>query len=99
LAVKIPGAARFTRTKSLGDDYTGQALRDRCIGGKNFGKAPVQSETEAKRKSAEYVAAGQTSKAPNMLIDIQEKIREGKGAGYEQWAKIFNLKAAAQQTA
>jgi hypothetical protein len=29
---------------------------------------------------------------PNLLIDIQAKIAEGKSAGYEQWAKIFNLK-------
>ena len=26
------------------------------------------------------------------LIDIQEKLRSGKGAGYECWAKVFNLK-------
>ncbi|MDR2296228.1 MAG: relaxase/mobilization nuclease domain-containing protein, partial [Clostridiales Family XIII bacterium] len=32
LSVKIPGAARFTRVKSLGDDYTEQALRERCSG-------------------------------------------------------------------
>jgi hypothetical protein len=32
----------------------------------------------------------------SLLIDIQAKIREGKGAGYAQWAKIFNLKQAAK---
>ena len=30
------------------------------------------------------------------LIDIQTKLAEGKGAGYERWAKKFNLKAMAQ---
>ena len=30
------------------------------------------------------------------LIDIQAKLAEGKGAGYECWAKKFNLKAMAQ---
>ena len=30
------------------------------------------------------------------LIDIQAKLAEGKGAGYEHWAKRFNLKAMAQ---
>ena len=30
------------------------------------------------------------------LIDIQAKLAEGKGAGYERWAKQFNLKAMAQ---
>jgi hypothetical protein len=33
---------------------------------------------------------------PNLLIDIQAKIAEGKGAGYEHWAKIFNLKETAK---
>ena len=31
-----------------------------------------------------------------MLIDIQAKMAAGKGAGYERWAKIFNLKEAAK---
>jgi hypothetical protein len=29
-------------------------------------------------------------------VDIQEKLNAGKGAGYERWAKIFNLKQMAQ---
>lgn len=32
----------------------------------------------------------------NLLIDIEQKIREGKGGGYENWAKIHNLKEAAK---
>lgn len=31
-----------------------------------------------------------------LLIDIQDKIKEGKGAAYEKWAKVFNLKQAAK---
>lgn len=27
-----------------------------------------------------------------LLIDIDTAIRAGKGAGYERWAKVFNLK-------
>ena len=33
---------------------------------------------------------------PSLLIDIQAKLSEGKGAGYERWAKVFNLKQMAQ---
>ena len=29
-------------------------------------------------------------------MDIQKKLSEGKGRGYEQWAKIHNLKQAAK---
>lgn len=31
-----------------------------------------------------------------LLIDIQAKVTEGKGAGYARWAKVFNLKQMAQ---
>ena len=31
-----------------------------------------------------------------MLIDIDATIRSGKGAGYERWAKVFNLKQLSQ---
>jgi hypothetical protein len=34
--------------------------------------------------------------APNLLIDIQAKLQAGKGVGYAQWAKVFNLKEAAK---
>jgi hypothetical protein len=31
-----------------------------------------------------------------LLVDIQAKLRAGKGVGYERWAKVFNLKQMAQ---
>ena len=30
------------------------------------------------------------------LVDIEQKMAEGKGKGYERWAKIHNLKQAAK---
>ena len=30
-----------------------------------------------------------------MLVDIQAKLQQGKGTGYERWAKVFNLKQMA----
>ena len=32
----------------------------------------------------------------NLLVDIQAKLQAGKGAGYAQWAKVFNLKQMAK---
>lgn len=32
----------------------------------------------------------------SLLVDIQKKMSEGKGAGYERWAKKFNLKQMAE---
>lgn len=35
-------------------------------------------------------------KSLSLLVDIQKKIREGKGGGYTHWAKVFNVKQMAQ---
>ena len=32
----------------------------------------------------------------SLLIDVQEKLKEGKGGGYTHWAKVFNIKQMAQ---
>ena len=32
----------------------------------------------------------------SLMVDIQEKLRAGKGAGYQRWATGFNLKQMAQ---
>jgi hypothetical protein len=95
LAFKLPGAERFIRVKSIGEDYTEQALRERCVGKR---PAPKRSDSEigAERKGAAYAASLNKSKAPSLLIDIQAKIREGASDGYVQWMKIFNLKTAAR---
>ena len=34
--------------------------------------------------------------SPQRLVDIQKKLSEGKGIGYERWAKTFNLKQMAK---
>jgi hypothetical protein len=92
ISFKIPGAERFIRVKSLGDDYTEQALRDYCVGKRPIPKR-ANSEADTERKIAEYAAS---QDRPNLLIDIQAKIREGAGEGYVQWMRIFNLKNAAR---
>jgi len=91
LSFKLPGAARFIRAKSLGDDYTEEALRERYAGKRTSGnKEKVDSDAE--HKSAEYMIAISKQKTPSLLIDIQSKIRDGAGAGYVQCMSIFNLK-------
>ena len=56
LAFKIPGAERFTRVKSIGDDYTEEALRERCLG-KRIVAPRRNSGDDSGRKAAEYAAA------------------------------------------
>lgn len=48
-----------------------------------------------KGKGVQKVKRQPPQKQVNMLVDIQAKLQQGKGAGYEQWAKIFNLKQMA----
>lgn len=42
------------------------------------------------------VAAVPAAPKINLLVDIQAKLQEGKGMGYVNWAKTFNLKQMAQ---
>ena len=83
LSFRAPVWDRFTRSNKLGADYTREALRERSAhrGGRS-------AET---KKTVPHAG-----RKVNMLIDIQAKLAAGKGAGYERWAKIFNLKEAAK---
>ena len=75
-----PEQKRPTRLKSLGKNYTEAEIRERL----------------GMVKTVASSGAGGSHTRVNLLIDIQAKIREGKGKGYEQWARIFNLKEAAK---
>ena len=62
--------------------------------GDNFDKAAVLATLTA---NAERKPKAQFKQdAIGKLIDIQAKLAEGKGTGYERWAKKYNLKAMAQ---
>ena len=83
LSFRAPGWDRFTRSYKLGTDYTKEALRERSTTRRGYSAAAKKPRLPNGRKV-------------NMLIDIQAKMAAGKGAGYERWAKIFNLKEAAK---
>ena len=40
-------------------------------------------------------AAAPAPRRVNLLVDIQERLRSGKGPSYERWAKVYNLKQMA----
>jgi hypothetical protein len=82
LAFKNNDQKKFIRLRSLGEGYTEEEIR------------AVISE---KKPFANRKRATVKSQSPvNLLVDIQAKLQAGKGAGYERWAKIFNLKQMAQ---
>lgn len=78
ISLCLPDGKRFMRMDTLGDEYSEQALRDVLAG-----KRPHLSQPTRRMKKLNKVS---------LLIDIQAKLEAGKGAGYEKWAKRFNLK-------
>mgnify|MGYP002536450977 CR=1 FL=1 len=75
----VPGQERFTRLKTLGADYTEEAIRERIEG-----------------KRTRTAKAPKTERGVSLLIDIENSIKAAQSRGYEQWAKIHNLKQAAK---
>ena len=86
LSFLAPGQEKYTRLreKSLGADYTEDAIKERIAGRRVVSSSRSKAP---KQKPARKV---------NLLIDIQSKLQAGKDRGYEQWAKVFNLKQMAQ---
>ena len=82
LAFKNKEQKKFIRLRSLGEGYSEEEIKEIIKG-----KKPFIYRKKATEKSQTYV---------NLLVDIQAKLQAGKGAGYERWAKIFNLKQMAQ---
>ena len=81
----LPDQVKPTRCKTLKGDYTEEAIRERIAGTRvlsSGGKAFEFNNTDHGHR-------------PSLLIDIQLKLQQGKGAGYERWAKLHNLKAMA----
>ena len=68
-------------------------IRAKHLGDK-FDKAAVLATLQANAERKPKVQSKPTNLAK--LIDIQAKLTEGKGIGYECWAKKFNLKAMSQ---
>ena len=73
-------AARF-RAATLGDGYGPEDVQAVIDG-----KAPTRTAP---------VRRAPTPRRVNLLIDIQERMRQGKGPAYERWAKVYNLKQMA----
>ena len=76
-----PSKPGFIRLSSM-PGYTEAELRSVLAGEKEH--EPIQKRPQA------------TEKMGTLLIDIEAKLQAGKGAGYEHWAKVFNLKQMAQ---
>ena len=79
VSCRAPGQERFTRLKTLGADYTEEAVRERIAG-----------------RRTKVAKAPREQRGVSLLIDIENSIKAAQSKGYEQWAKIHNLKQAAK---
>ena len=79
---------RFVRMDTLGPGYSAAELI-----------AVIAGERQHSPKKRKAKTPKQPQRKNQLLIDIQEKLTQGKGAGYANWAKRFNLKQMAQTVA
>lgn len=70
----------YIRMDTLGDGYSPNEIRAIIAGAK--------AHTPRKR----FVQDAPEKPSGSLLIDIQAKLAEGKGAGYAKWATSYNLK-------
>ena len=102
LSYLTPDRTKPITARKLGDDFDRAAVL--ALLEQNAHRAAEQTATVP-----EYLHAGKgrlqgekTGKidprqdSVQRLVDIEQKMAEGKGKGYERWAKIHNLKQAAK---
>lgn len=81
ISIKLPGAKRFIRLDTVGAEYTEEALRMSLAG----------RHVHISKHSRSQMTKSQVE----CLIDIEAKLRSGKGKGYERWAERHNTEALA----
>ena len=96
ISVRAPGQERFTRTKTLGIDYTEDTIIKRIAGAYTM-TAPEEKAVvipvPAKSVKTIYI---RPARAVNLIIDIENCVKAQQSAGFARWQKIQNLKEAAK---
>ena len=78
-AIRGKAQKRFIRFNSLEEGYREEDIKKILLGEMEHAKESDVKGCEPKREF-------------DMLLDIQDIIAKGKGAGYERWAKLYNIK-------
>lgn len=68
-----------------------RAIRLRSLG-EGYSEAELRAAIAGR---AEHLPRSKRERT-SLVIDIESKLAEGKGAGYERWAKVFNVKQMAK---
>ena len=80
ISFRAKGQERFTR------------LRSSTLG-EGYGQDDIQAIIEG--RAPLFATRVGASRKVNLIIDIQTRMKAGKGPAYERWAKVFNLKQMA----
>lgn len=94
ISFRTQGQKNYTRLRSstLGEGY-GQEDIQAVIEGR--APLPAGQRLSASRSRAGRMPPAGSPRRVNLIIDIQERLKQGKGPAYERWAKIYNLKMMA----
>ena len=84
---RTAGRTKPITSRKLGDDFSKEKV------------LAVLAENAERQKTAALRRTDLTPNTISRLIDIQAKMASGKGAGYERWAKVFNLKQLSKSLA
>ena len=78
-----PGQDKYTRLRAstLGPGFDPDDIRAVIAGERPIPELPKDGPATPRRV--------------NLIIDIRERMAQGKGPGYERWAKVYNLKQMA----
>lgn len=76
ISIKPPGGKRFIRLDTVGTEYSEEALR-MTLAGKHV---HIPKQARGKMSHAQI----------ELLINIEAKMKAGKGKGYERWAERHN---------
>ena len=103
LSYLTPDRTKPITARKLGDDFDRAAVL--AVLEQNAARAAEKAAAIPDEYPRRGKAGIQPTKAPQTapkqdgvqrLVDIEKKLAEGKGRGYEHWAKIHNLKQAAK---
>ena len=86
ISLKGNAQKKFIRLNSLGEGYTKDDIEERILGKEEPERESDNSKKRWSRPKRDF----------DLLIDIQEKMKQGKGGGYTRWATVYNIKQMAQ---
>jgi len=97
----FPDLLELLKKSGIEVSQRGKNCRLKAAGWQNYARLARLGEGYSEAELRANIAGGRTQKAKpqekiNLLVDIQQKLAEGKSGGYAKWATVFNLKQMAK---